>query len=344
MTSTSHPNFPDGLDIKPLILGGDEKGSTFDAEIQEKAIQQYGIAGRIWEAAQLMIRYFDLTLSPDWSLDPPCSVFNTSQDGSDLTIVELGSGTGYVGLKLAEKLSQCGRRSDLLILTDLPDVCFLLQESLRNERRRWATRPAQVAVQDYLPVNVIPLPWGNPEKARELSNALVTNKGDGLRNIRYLSHLICSDLVYFPHLLAPLLRSLLQLTSPPFARLDRPPEVIISYKIRSLAKETAFWLAFGLWFNFSPVLVSPLIQPVARKVENGEPLGTRKKENWDILRQDGEMEFIFIALRRPESYDWTVPDNDDDLLSGIGAGGTITPKGDDTFEALLLMQVGNGDD
>ena len=43
----SHPNFPIGLDIAPLIHEGDEKG-TFDADTQRRAIERFGIAGRIW--------------------------------------------------------------------------------------------------------------------------------------------------------------------------------------------------------------------------------------------------------------------------------------------------------
>jgi hypothetical protein len=118
--------------------------------------------------------------------------------------------------------------------------------------------------------------------------------------------------VYFPELLAPLLRSLIQLTSSPPA-----PEVIISYKIRSLAKETPFWCAFGLWFEYSPV-------------------HERKKHGW--IRFGAELDlFVFCAKRRSESYLWTVPEDNVALLAGSGAWGTEERKCDDTFELLLLM-------
>ena len=49
--------------------------------------------------------------------------------------------------------------------------------------------------------------------------------------------------------------------------------------------------------------------------------------------------FVFIARRRLESYGWDVPSDDKELLEGVGARGSRTRKGDDTFEQLLLMQL-----
>jgi hypothetical protein len=128
--------------------------------------------------------------------------------------------------------------------------------------------------------------------------------------------------VYFPELLAPLLRSLLHLTTP--ASPTALTQVVISYKIRSLSKETAFWSAFGLWFTFVPVLV--------RKHSEGS--------RWERFGASGDGEvFVFVAQRKPESFFWTVPEDDVALLEGVGARGTQERKGDDAFELLLLMNV-----
>ncbi len=147
--------------------------------------------------------------------------------------------------------------------------------------------------------------------------------------------------VYFPELLAPLLRSLIHVTSPPLAPphgSDRLPEVIISYKIRSLAKETAFWSAFGLWFSFEPVLIRS-----RRPTEDGPQVGDGDNRPLDVWTRfgasgDGDM-FVFVARRRPESLAWEIPSGDKELLEGVGAQGSSTRKGDDTFERLLLMQL-----
>jgi len=103
------------------------------------------------------------------------------------------------------------------------------------------------------------------------------------------------------------------------------PQVLISYKVRSLEKETAFWSAFGLWFQFSPMLVKD-----NRVAEN----------EWQRFGVDFEdTAFLFIGKRRAESLTWTIPLLDSDLLAGIGANGSNSRKGDDTFENILLLTM-----
>ena len=97
----------------------------------------------------------------------------------------------------------------------------------------------------------------------------------------------------------------------------------MSYKIRSLAKEAPFWSAFGLWFDFKPVLFRETTPSVCE---------------WQRFGLNfGDTSFLFIACRRPDSFGWQIPDSDQDLLGGVGANGTTSRKCDDTFENLLLM-------
>jgi hypothetical protein len=125
--------------------------------------------------------------------------------------------------------------------------------------------------------------------------------------------------VYFRELLAPLLRTLLHLTATTAAR------IVVSYKIRSLTKEMAFWSAFGLWFTFAPVLV---------RARSGD------SNRWERLGAAGDGEvFVFTARRRHESFAWSVPEDDAALLEGVGAWGTEERKSDDAFELILLMGV-----
>jgi len=179
---------------------------------------------------------------------------------------------------------------------------------------------------------VRPLSWGSLDDARTLA-ASFFDKEHSLSYFGTLTSIICSDLVYFPELLGPLLRTLLHITSQPFtcppgsiSEHHTTPTVFISYKIRSLAKETTFWTAFGLWFQFSPVLAK-------------DPSKTTSAE-WHRFGVDfDDTTFLFVGHRRPESYSWKVPVIDEDLLGGVGANGTDTRKGDDTFENLLLMSL-----
>ena len=108
------------------------------------------------------------------------------------------------------------------------------------------------------------------------------------------------------------------------------PKVVISYKIRSLAKESPFWSAFGLWFAFEPVM--------ARRIGGSQKSWTRFGLSFD------DHTFVFTAKRRDESLTWQVPDDDRDLMDGIGTWGTETRKGDDTFETLLLMGIQESED
>ena len=163
----------------------------------------------------------------------------------------------------------------------------------------------------------------------------------------FVASLACLQ-VYFPELLAPLLRALIQVTGIQCQDTCRinSPRVIISYKIRSLAKESSFWSAFGLWFSFYPVLVQSL--PHATH-SHGTGLDTAETSTASIGvlapphswtqygSENGNDQYIFVAARRPESFGWDVPSLDVDLLAGVGAWGTSACKSDDTFESLLLM-------
>lgn len=150
------------------------------------------------EAAQLMTSYLELSLSDANRLDPPYSIFSRNEPGFDsgadsgertpIVVVELGSGTGYVGIKLAQLLSRrtSNRSSSRVVLTDLPEVCPLLEDNLNGERAVW---PNPEAVH----VDVLPLPWGDVGAASALSGSLGC-KGEGT-NDEYLTHIVCSDLV-----------------------------------------------------------------------------------------------------------------------------------------------------
>jgi hypothetical protein len=106
---------------------------------------------------------------------------------------------------------------------------------------------------------------------------------------------------------------------------DDAVTVVISYKIRSLSKETPFWTAFGLWFEYEPVLVRDTVLE-----HHWQRFGTSSLD---------DTTFVFIARRRTVSFSWEIPVNDHDLLLGRGARGNNAAKADDTFEILLLMTL-----
>ncbi|PIL35462.1 hypothetical protein GSI_02189 [Ganoderma sinense ZZ0214-1] len=317
MSQNYDSNFPAGLNIRPLENLQSGADARFDSTAQEDAIRTYGIAGRIWEASHAMLAYLDPSSASACEFDPApfTAELLLQNERHPITAIELGSGTGFVAAHIAAWLRP---DLDLLFATDLPEVCTLLEANLRS-------CPA---------VKVRPLAWGSREHADAVSQELGILSAD--RRPRYPTHILCSDLVYFPELLAPLLRSLLHLTSLPIVESSgaTPPTVIISYKIRSLAKETPFWSALGLWFEFAPVLSR------RKGPTDGDPHhdSTAKWAKFSPGDVDDEM-FVFVATRRPESLSWTMPDEDHALLTGIGACGSDSAKSDEQFEQLLLMQM-----
>jgi len=135
--------------------------------------------------------------------------------------------------------------------------------------------------------------------------------------------------VYFPELLAPLLRSLIHLTS---SQCDQPT-VIISYKIRSLPKESPFWSAFGLWFDWAPVLYY-------EKTADSSPDAADNSSVASWTRyHSASSTYLFVAQRKVASLSWKIPESDLDLLEGVGAEGDDSRKADEGFEVMLLMEL-----
>jgi hypothetical protein len=283
----------------------------------------------------------------DWIFDPP---FAGERFHPMLTILELGAGTGIVTSRIIEAVAT--REQDIVISTDLPEVCPLLEANLEQTLSHGTRHRTTLRVR--------PLAWGNARHAIEIGTELgLAMPAMNLLEPHYLTHILCSDLVcnlpldlhwltpeprcwhkvYFTELFAPLLRTLIQLSSPPFILLEPVTlrhglTIVISYTIRSLAKETPFWSSFGLWFTFEPV--------VARRSTRDDGI---PQPPWSRFRTlpDGH-DFLFVARRRPESLDWRMPDSDQDLLDGVGAWGTDSKKGDDTFETVLLMGLGDSEE
>ncbi|CAE6510226.1 unnamed protein product [Rhizoctonia solani] len=316
------PNFPVNLAIQPSHPAGVQNSRTNLRLDQKSGIETYGIAGRVWEAAYVLATYTtppterdkldsaDDLNDHDIEFDPPCSLFRAD---TSLTVLEVGSGTGYAGIHLAQQISLFRRRGvhpslpvpDAVILTDLSNVVPLLDKGLHEHAGSFG----QVEVRAQA------LAWGDVDHSAALAQRL----GESGRSI---THVLCSDLVYFPFLYPPLLRTLLALTSSPFCR-DSSPEVIIGYKIRSLVKESPFWQVFGTWFTFQAVL--------ARQKRSGD----EEEGSWARFGQTNDT-LIFVASRRPESLRWEVPMLDGQLMSGYGP---TPPALDDTFESLLMFGI-----
>ncbi len=119
-----------------------------------------------------------------WLFDPP--FFNPDESSRPLTILELGSGTGVVAAHCAPRLTHQGHT---LVVTDLPEVCPLLQRNLQQYLAESHHRPSAPKVL------VRPLSWGNNEHACNIAAELGYCSHDAASSACYLTHVICSDLV-----------------------------------------------------------------------------------------------------------------------------------------------------
>ncbi|SGZ01630.1 BQ5605_C033g11157 [Microbotryum silenes-dioicae] len=346
----------------------DEVDAEFDEDDEEieheQDIDTYGIAGRTWEAAYLMKRYCKPPYASISKLifEPPCPLFvqpPSTEDSScpppsqrtkqrKRTVVEIGSGTGYLSLHLLPFLKE----SDRLVVTDLPEVCPLLRTNLgisatteQGEERRSDGKGKGSRVQTTLgDVKVRPLPWGDQEAFEKLEKefGLFSSADDDSNTGSGPDLILASDLIYFPFLYPGLLRTLIWLTQPrkkgfrkdatDTSRKEQDaPQVVLGYKIRSLPREEPFWKAFGIWFDFRPVYYRP-VPTSAQDPNTTFPSPAADEDHWHRFGETSEGQnqlFIFVCTRRPKTYTWDVPKEDEALMNGLGS--------DDQFETLLLL-------
>ncbi len=102
------------------------------------------------------------------------------------------------------------------------------------------------------------IPWTQPGLGNDAhAAALISELRSSAPRRKEEPHLAYPlfNLVYFPELLPPLLRSIIALSSYGLGTVSdakRGPELIISYKIRSLIKEQPFWSALDSFSTFEP--------------------------------------------------------------------------------------------
>lgn len=138
-------------------------------------------------------------------------------------ILELGAGTGYVGISLANQLCKPCQ----VYITDLEQVVPLIKENVAAYCRVPENTAAEIIVDR--------LHWGNSTDAKRVLS------GGGFDLV------VVSDCVYFPELFGMLLDTLLEVC-------DGSTRVVIGYKCRSLEKEVGFWQDyFGRYFMYEPV-------------------------------------------------------------------------------------------
>lgn len=163
------------------------------------------------------------TLEPNYIIPKEYYKHNDSSttENKKFRILELGAGTGYVGIAMAQHL----KPSCQVYITDLEQVVPLIQQNVDTYSTNQGAE-----------IKVDRLHWGNKQDVKRV-----------LSNQEKFDLVVVSDCVYFPELFGMLLETLLDVC-------DVTTHVVIGYKCRSLEKEVGFWQDyFGRYFEYEPV-------------------------------------------------------------------------------------------
>ncbi|KAG2197685.1 hypothetical protein INT46_008340 [Mucor plumbeus] len=280
-------NLPEGLNVT-ASEGAPGHLNTSSLELKQD-IGQFGLAGKIWQSAYTLQALFSpdirATIEPN---NPIPDIYykdtRSSDDNNDhvkpFRILELGAGTGYVGIALAQQLSKPAQ----VYITDLEQVVPLIEENVNLHYREYTndTCAAEIIVDR--------LHWGNHQDAKRLVE-------QGRFDL-----VVVSDCVYFPELFGMLLETLLDVC-------DASTQVVIGYKCRSLEKEVGFWQDyFGRYFEYEPVRK---IEVSREQDENGNTV--ENQEIGDFLGAEDQL-FVFIGTKRTGNQVKTADDTFTTLL------------------------------
>ncbi|RCI06799.1 hypothetical protein CU098_012303 [Rhizopus stolonifer] len=225
-------NLPEGLNVTES-LGAPSHLKTTSLDLKQN-INQFGLAGKIWQSAYTLQALFSNdTREIMVPTNPIPESYYTLSEQRPYHILELGAGTGYVGIALAQQL----KKPCKVYITDLEQVVPLIQENVD-----FHYKPTHESAE----IIVDRLHWGNRQDAKRL-----------LDQVKHFDLVVVSDCVYFPELFGILLETLLDVC-------DSGTRVVIGYKCRSLEKEVGFWQDyFGRYFDYEPV----------RKIEEKQEIG-----------------------------------------------------------------------
>lgn len=212
-------NGNDGESLSPLRDGAPELQQynigSIESTVVIRQLTSQGLSFQLWPAASTFVRLLD-----EYRRDPSNSplagtLSSLKSDGPDssspLNILELGSGTGIVGISAAVTLAAN------VTVTDLPHVL----ENLNFN----ADANAQVVARFGGEVHVAPLRWGESDDVALLG--------------RNVDMVIASDVVYHDHLYEPLLETLrLMMTA---MQSDGKRLIFLMAHLRRWKKESVFF-------------------------------------------------------------------------------------------------------
>ncbi|KAI8995731.1 putative methyltransferase-domain-containing protein [Gaertneriomyces semiglobifer] len=195
----------------------------FEPEIPDLVVHQdpagllaAGVGATVWDSAICLAKYIEKVFreNPEYV-----------ETLREKRIVEVGAGTGLLGLAVATLLRDIPSE---VHLTDREIALPLLHKNASVWRSTQAASP--------LSVSVSALDWLAPPKPS-------TPQHDCFSPARLI---LLADCVYTPSLYQPLVASLLSIS-------DENTEILLAYEKRDFGKEMEFFALFGKEFTFSHV-------------------------------------------------------------------------------------------
>lgn len=210
-----------GKSLSPLRDGTPELQQynihSIESTVTIRQLTSQGLSFQLWPAASTFVTLLDY-----YRRDPtnsPLTATLSSLKPSPLNILELGSGTGIVGIAAAITLSAN------VTVTDLPHVLDNLNFNAQTN--------AEVVERFGGKVHVAPLRWGEADDVETLG-----------RNVDLI---LASDVVYHDHLYEPLLKTLrLMMTS---KQLEGKRLIFLMAHLRRWKKESVFFKKARKLFN-----------------------------------------------------------------------------------------------
>ncbi|KAG7537263.1 Lysine methyltransferase [Arabidopsis suecica] len=203
----------DGESLPPTLLrdGAPELKQynirSIESTVVIRELTSQGLSFQLWPAASSFVTLLD-NYRRDPSNSPLTATLSSLKPSSPLNILELGSGTGVVGIAAAITLSAN------VTVTDLPHVLDNLNFN--------AEANAETVERFGGKVNVAPLRWGEADDVEEVLG----------RNVDLI---LASDVVYHDHLYEPLLKTLCLM------QLEGKRFIFLMAHLRRWKKESVFF-------------------------------------------------------------------------------------------------------
>ncbi|KAF9908097.1 Methyltransferase-like protein 21D [Linnemannia zychae] len=239
------------------------KSSIEPLEIYEdpSGLLHGGVGSTVWDTAIVLAKYLEKA---------PILRSTSSASKRTLNVLELGSGTGLVGLAIARMLSAAGVTARI-VLTDKANVLPLLQKNLEKNPARGVELQARVLDWEAVSGIKAKVTEKAPEdteiksspaelastvdaKSTTATTAVIqpvttteTPSADDLVSTEW-DLVILSDCIWFPALYAPLTGTLTRLLKPGSAS-----QLIVAFEKRNFSEEMEFFAALGKSFTFRDV-------------------------------------------------------------------------------------------